>query len=304
MFRSGIPEPSRALAIVAGRLRPICPIGLGCAILAGMHDTSATLAFLALLLSSLFTLSPASTQAATLTSGPTSLAQAGYIYTIRPGDTLWDIAVAHGITLQALLEANELSDAATLHVGQTIRVPAPPPPPIAAPEPQPASPPGDEAPAEPSAPAPEAPVEPSAPAPEAPVVTIAPELADWPAAVLSLINARRAENGLPALAWSDQLAEAAQAHADDCARRNRGGHAGSDEAKLRARLARTGYEAEYASENWANARGVEHAVSMWWNESAGGPHRRNILSQNYTEIGIGVARGAWGFYFVVDFASR
>ena len=257
-----------------------------------MHDTSATLAFLALLLSSLFTLSPASTQAATLTSGPTSLAQAGYIYTIRPGDTLWDIAVAHGITLQALLEANELTDAATLHVGQTIRVPAPPPPPVAAPEPQPASPPGDEAPAEPSA-----------PAPEAPVVAIAPELADWPAAVLSLINARRAENGLPALAWSDQLAEAAQAHADDCARRNGGGHVGSDGAKLRERLARAGYEASYASENWANALGAEHAVSMWWNESAAGPHRRNILSPRYTEVGIGVARGAWGVYFVVDFAG-
>jgi uncharacterized protein YkwD len=137
-----------------------------------------------------------------------------------------------------------------------------------------------------------------------PAVAIAPELADWPAAVLALINARRAERGLPALAWSDQLAAAAQAHADDCARRNRGGHTGSDGAKLRERLARAGWEPGYASENWANARSVEHAVSMWWNESAGGPHRRNILGPNYTEAGIGVARGAWGLYFIVDFASR
>jgi uncharacterized protein YkwD len=49
---------------------------------------------------------------------------------------------------------------------------------------------------------------------------------------------------------------------------------------------------------------VEHAFSLWWNESAGrDPHRRNILSRHYDRIGIGVAPGSWGTYFVADFAS-
>ena len=34
------------------------------------------------------------------------------------------------------------------------------------------------------------------------------------------------------------------------------------------------------------------------------PHRRNILDPKYTEIGIGVAKGSWGYYFVADFGGR
>ena len=44
---------------------------------------------------------------------------------------------------------------------------------------------------------------------------------------------------------------------------------------------------------------------MWLNEPAGAdPHVRNILASRATEIGIGIARGAWGWYFVTDFGSR
>jgi uncharacterized protein YkwD len=122
--------------------------------------------------------------------------------------------------------------------------------------------------------------------------------------MLEVINAERTERGLSALVWSDALAQAAQAHAEDCARRNRGSHTGADGAKLRERLARVAYFPHNASENWANARSPQQAYLMWWNESANGPHRRNILGAGYTEIGIGVAKGSWGLYFVADFASR
>jgi uncharacterized protein YkwD len=275
-------------------------------------------AALVLLVLSLLSSSHSSARAAALTAGsaPASPVQAGYTYTIRSGDTLWDIAVAHGISLEALLEANNFADPAALSVGQTIRIPADPPAPTPHPTLPPAIPPTTlsesevAAPADPVAPAPEpaAPTAEPPPAPDAapeqPVIAIAPELADWRAAVLTAINARRAEKGLPALIWSEQLGQAAQAHADDCARRNRGSHVGADGARLRQRLARAGYEPGYASENWANARNADHAVRMWWNEPASGPHRLNILGPNYTEIGIGVARASWGYYFVVDFASR
>ena len=110
---------------------------------------------------------------------------------------------------------------------------------------------------------------------------------------------------MAALTWSPELAAAAQAHADDCAQRNRGSHVGSDGAKLAARLARIGYAARTSSENWANAQSVQHTFGMWWNEPKGrDPHRRNILNPRFTEIGIGVARGSWGYYFVADFGGR
>ena len=110
---------------------------------------------------------------------------------------------------------------------------------------------------------------------------------------------------MAALTWSPELARAAQAHAEDCAQRNRGSHVGSDGAKLAARLARVGYAARTSSENWANAQSVGHAFGMWWNEPKGrDPHRRNILNSRFTEIGIGIAKGAWGYYFVADFGGR
>jgi uncharacterized protein YkwD len=193
----------------------------------------------------------------------------GYTYTVRPGDTLWDIALAHGVSLEALVRANDRLDPAALQVGQKILIPG------AAPQPAPV---------------------------EVPV-GLAPELAGWPPALLGEINARRAEQGLAALRWSDTLAAAAQGHAEDCARRNRGSHTGSDGSSLRDRFDRVGYRSAYASENWANSRSLQHAFSLWWNEPATGSHRRNILSPNYDEIGIGVARGSWGYYVVVDFAG-
>ena len=142
------------------------------------------------------------------------------------------------------------------------------------------------------------------PEPAPPVEEVAPEPSGWQAGILELINGKRIAQGLAALTWSPALASAAQAHADDCAQRNRGSHVGSDGAKLAARLARVGYAARTSSENWANAQSVQHAFGMWWNEPKGrDPHRRNILNPRFTEIGIGIAKGPWGYYFVADFGG-
>jgi uncharacterized protein YkwD len=129
-------------------------------------------------------------------------------------------------------------------------------------------------------------------------------LSDGQALILGLINERRTAHGLAALSWSSELAQAAQGHAEDCAQRGWGSHVGSDGARLRTRLSRAGYDAGYASENWANSRSAQHAFEMWWYEGPGGPHYENILGPNYTEIGIALAKGGWGYYVVADFGSR
>jgi uncharacterized protein YkwD len=261
----------------------------------------------------------------TITS-PSSLPGIGYYYTVQPTDTLWDIAVAHGVSVETLIAANTQVDPQRLMAGQTIFVPAQPAvvprKPTPAPPVAPAAT-GTPPPEATAAPAPEAeqtPVPADAPPPEpAPADTatatpepepaveevLAPEPSGWQAEILELINGKRTAQGLAALTWSPELAAAAQAHADDCAQRNQGSHAGSDGAKLTARLARVGYSAGSSSENWANAQSVQRAFGLWWNEPKGrDPHRRNILNPRYTEIGIGVARGLWGYYFIADFGGR
>jgi uncharacterized protein YkwD len=138
-----------------------------------------------------------------------------------------------------------------------------------------------------------------------PASSIAPELADWQMQVLNQINEQRAARGLPLLAWNAELAAAAQAHAEDLAHRNKGGHVGSDGARLATRLVRAGYNPRASTENWANARSPQHCFAMWFNEPPGqDPHRRAILGKTYTEVGIGVAKGAWGYYFIADFGAR
>jgi uncharacterized protein YkwD len=276
----------------------------------------------------------AETPASSTVTLPSSLPGTGYYYIVQPTDTLWDIAVAHGISVEALVAANTQVDPKRLQAGQTIFVPAQPavvprkPTPAPPDAPAPTSTPLPEAIAAPAqdvgqtpAPADAPPSEPvpvdtatATPMPE-PVPTseptppveeiAAPEPSGWQAEILELINGKRIAEGLAALTWSPALASAAQAHADDCAQRNRGSHVGSDGAKLAARLARVGYAAISTSENWANAQSVQHTFGMWWNEPKGrDPHRRNILNTRFTEIGIGIARGSWGYYFVADFGGR
>lgn len=57
---------------------------------------------------------------------PASVFAVNREYVVQPGDTLSAIAQAQGVTLQTLLEANELIDPNILSVGQVVRLPEPP----------------------------------------------------------------------------------------------------------------------------------------------------------------------------------
>ena len=180
---------------------------------------------------------------------PSTNPATGYYYTVQTTDTLWDIAVAHGITVETLIAANELPDPRHLLAGQKVFVPALPavvprkPAPIApvaesTPIPAVTAAPTQPAPASADAPVAAPTPEPAPAAPPPPETAAAPEPGGWQAEILGLINAKRTAQGLRALTWSPALARAAQAHAADCAQRNKGSHFGSDGANLSARLAR------------------------------------------------------------------
>ncbi len=208
-------------------------------------------------------------------------------------DTLWDIAANYGLSLGELLAANPGVDPRRLMAGQQLTIPGITQQVLSARLDAPAA----------AASAPPAAAPPPAPLPA--TQGLAPELAPWAQEMVNRINEKRVAGGLPALVWNDQLALAAQGHAEDCANRNRGSHVGSDGARLPSRLQRAGYAYNWQGENWANARSVARAMEMWWNEPPGNdPHVQNIMAGRATEIGVGVAKGAWGYYFIADFGSR
>ena len=139
-------------------------------------------------------------------------------------------------------------------------------------------------------------------------------------AIIKETNARRAQNGLPALAYSKQLTDAAQSHSNDMVRMNFFSHDNPYDGNRRSmdqRIALTGYKAGDMAENIAETSAIQYKagtsvqfgppgqvmlngavvpnhtpqtlakelLDTWMNSSG---HRRNILSSN-TELGTGVA---------------
>ena len=67
--------------------------------------------------------SPHGGAGAGLETGAGANAATGQTYEVKAGDTLSGIAVAHGVKLRALLEANGLKDANHLRAGQKLNIP-------------------------------------------------------------------------------------------------------------------------------------------------------------------------------------
>ena len=220
-------------------------------------------------------------------------------YVVQEGDNIWQIAVAHGLEEKELAAANGLQPPYWIHPGDRLLIPGQPT------QEQQAAPVAEAAPAaEQQEAAPEQPADTAAANEISTQSAVSADLSPAAALILNNMNEKRTAFGLAPLSWSGTLAQAAQAHAEDLSARGWGGHVGSDGAHLRTRLDRVGYWAIYASENWANTKGSQQAFDMWWFEPDWGPHRLNILGSNYAEIGIGIAQGGWGYYYVADFGSR
>jgi hypothetical protein len=112
-----------------------------------------------------------------------------------------------------------------------------------------------------------------------------------PAALTALANADRAAQGLPAVAEDSLLDQAAQAKANDMAQQGYFAHVSPSGKTPWYWLDQVGYPYTYAGENLAvdftDSTDVEQA---WMNSPM---HRANILKQEYTHVGIGVAQGMY-----------
>ncbi len=111
--------------------------------------------------------------------------------------------------------------------------------------------------------------------------------------VLEIVNDERWQNGqLPPLKGEASLNSATKMHSNNMALRNFFGHCDVDTGKSPwDRMNDAGYDNwSYAGENIAAGYGSPESVMNGWINSA--PHRANILSSDFREIGIGFANEA------------
>jgi uncharacterized protein YkwD len=119
--------------------------------------------------------------------------------------------------------------------------------------------------------------------------------------VWSLINGERDRHDLYQLAYNEKLALAAQAHAKDCSQRGSCSHTGSDGSDKAVRVQRVGYQGT-VDESWAWSASPADAVYWWLDEAPPNDwHRRMLLSNYLTQVGVGVAPAATGYYFIAVF---
>ncbi|MEK6587433.1 MAG: CAP domain-containing protein, partial [Chloroflexota bacterium] len=117
----------------------------------------------------------------------------------------------------------------------------------------------------------------------------------------------RDAQGLLSYTLQGQLAAAAQGHSTDMACNGFFSHTGSDGSNVGQRVNAQGYSWSWVGENIfatsdTSSQAPQSAFTWWMNSSA---HRANLLSPNYTEIGLGyiyVAGSPYGGYFTAVFA--
>jgi uncharacterized protein YkwD len=117
-------------------------------------------------------------------------------------------------------------------------------------------------------------------------------------AIVRVMNAVRAANGLGRLRMGRALTRAARAHSVDMVRRNY-----FDHGAFAQRLRRFGVRMPYVGENLAagNAALSPEDVVQMWMASTG--HRQNLLDRSFRRVGVGLA-GSSRLLVTVDFAGR
>jgi len=120
---------------------------------------------------------------------------------------------------------------------------------------------------------------------------------DWlvssilPAVIVDLTNEERVDDKLITLSRNDVLDRAAQMKAEHMARNEYFAHYSPDGTSPWYWFDEAGYSYAYAGENLAvHFTDSEDVVEGWMNSPT---HRANIMSGEYTEIGVGTARGKY-----------
>ncbi|WP_247898155.1 CAP domain-containing protein [Paenibacillus pabuli] len=119
---------------------------------------------------------------------------------------------------------------------------------------------------------------------------------DFAAQVVKLVNAERAKAGLGALASDALLDKVAVAKVKDMSNNNYFDHQSPTYGSPFDMMKQFGVTYSYAGENIAKGQKTPQEVVTAWMNSEG--HRANILSKNFTKIGVGYYNGYWAQEFI------
>lgn len=119
---------------------------------------------------------------------------------------------------------------------------------------------------------------------------------DFATQVVKLVNAERAKSGLSALTSDALLDKVAVAKVKDMSNNNYFDHQSPTYGSPFDMMKQFGVTYSYAGENIAKGQKTPQEVVTAWMNSEG--HRANILSKNFTHIGVGYYNGYWAQEFI------
>ncbi|MGP4078448.1 SafA/ExsA family spore coat assembly protein [Pseudalkalibacillus sp. R45] len=123
------------------------------------------------------------------------------------------------------------------------------------------------------------------------------------AQVVDLVNQERAKHGLHPLKANWELSRVARYKSKDMLQNNYFSHTSPTYGSPFQMMRDFGISYRTAGENIAAGQTTAQAVMNAWMNSDG--HRKNILSSNYKEIGVGYAKGgSYGHYWTQMFITR
>lgn len=183
----------------------------------------------------------------------TASAQSTYI--VKPGDSMWKIAVRHQVGLWELIQANPwIKNPSLIYPNQKITIPA-----------------------------------------------ISEK--NFEGKVVQLVNQKRAQAGLKPLAHNWELSRVARYKSMDMRDRGYFSHTSPTYGSPFTMIKSFGISYRAAGENIAMGQSTPQAVVDAWMKSPG--HRANIMSTQFTEIGVGYAFGGSGrHYWTQMFIAR
>lgn len=174
-------------------------------------------------------------------------------YTTMPGDTMWNIAKKHGLSLNNLASANpQIKNTSIIYPGQIINIPS------------------------------------TIETPSTSTPTTSDEITNLQNEVFRLINEERRRAGLPALIMDSEITKVARAKSEDFINNNYFAHNSPQYGSPFEMLRTFGINYSAAAENIASGQNNAEAAVNHWMNSAG--HRANILNSTFNKTGVGVAR--------------
>lgn len=186
-------------------------------------------------------------------------------YTVVVGDTLWKIAKEYGISVDELLVANpQIKNSSLIYAGQIINIPSETSKPI--------------------------------------IPGASSDLTAMGAEVIRLVNNERKKAGRSPLAENKELSNVAILKANDFITNNYFAHNSPTYGTPFEMMRSYGINFTAGGENIASGpKSAAEVMNNWMNSSG---HKANILSSNYNQIGVGVAKDDKGNMYWVQLFIR